>query len=309
MKRIGQILILIAAVILCMCSKEPPEPLAAFTMSKTSALIGESVQFTNQSKDATSYLWNFGDGSSSSEVSVSHTFQTAGNFTVSLTAKSDIGVNSTSKNITISHPQPVANFSMSKTSAYTGELISFTNLSQNATSYEWAFGDGTVSTLENPTHTYKDVNQFTVTLKAIGPGGNHSVTKTIEILKPANPLLGKWNLIGGTFNNSSISNLSGYREFGNQPVSGGNWTGNSTCNMAQGNDRGTVYGAYEISGNTLKYGYNMTAINWTNNTTNFSRFGVVGLGLQNVTYNISGNSLTITGINTYGTTVLNYQKQ
>lgn len=123
-----------------------------------------------------------------------------------------------------------------------------------------------------------------------------------------NPLLGKWTLKSGTFDGVPISDLSGYREFGSQAVSGGNWTGDSKCSMAQSTDHGTVWGAYEISGNSLIYGYSMTMISWTHNTTNFSKFGVVGLGLQTVTFSISNNTLTITGANRYGTTVLIYEK-
>lgn len=121
------------------------------------------------------------------------------------------------------------------------------------------------------------------------------------------PLIGTWNLTGGTFNGTEISDLSGYRLFGTDDIE--DWDGNSICHMEQGSDYGTVYGAFRVSGNTIIYGYSMTIINWTNNTSNFSKFGVVGLGIQNVSYSISGNILTVTGINTYGTTILTYVKE
>ena len=217
--------------------------------------------------------------------------------------------NKNEDNGVFSSPSPIASFNMDKTTAETGEVIAFTNTSQNATSYEWDFGDGNSSMEADPTHSYSNTGTFTITLNANGEGRSNSSTKSITITAQANPLLGKWNLISGIFNDSNIENLSGYREFGNEDISGGNWTGDSKCSMTHGNDNGYVRGAYEISGDVLIYGYSFTSISWTGNTTNFSKFGVVGLGLQNVDFLISGSTLTITGQNDYGTTVLIYEKE
>ena len=65
------------------CQKEPT---ASFTVSSTSIEVGESVSFTNTSADAANYEWDFGDGITSSSVSPTHTYNTAGTYTVSLTA-------------------------------------------------------------------------------------------------------------------------------------------------------------------------------------------------------------------------------
>ena len=75
------------------CQKEPT---ASFTVSSTSVNVGETVTFTNTSINANSCLWDFGDGGSSIIESPSHTYDTVGTFTVTLTAfskninKSDI---------------------------------------------------------------------------------------------------------------------------------------------------------------------------------------------------------------------------
>ncbi|MFC2119140.1 PKD domain-containing protein [Bacteroidota bacterium] len=85
---------------------------------------------------------------------------------------------------------PIASFTMDKTSAGTGETISFTNTSENATSYVWDFGDGNTSTDENPIYSYSVGGDFTITLTATGSGGTNSTTKTITIsLIPEN---GEW---------------------------------------------------------------------------------------------------------------------
>lgn len=56
--------------------------------------------------------------------------------------------------------------------------VQFTNLSQSAISYEWQFGDGSTSTLENPSHTYQLATSYTITLIATGCFGT---TDTIEL--------------------------------------------------------------------------------------------------------------------------------
>lgn len=65
-----------------------PPPVADFTASPTSGVAPLTVQFTNLSKgEITSYLWDFGDGSTSSEREPRHTYQNAGSYTVSLTVR------------------------------------------------------------------------------------------------------------------------------------------------------------------------------------------------------------------------------
>ncbi len=60
-------------------------PVAAFTADKTTITVGESVMFTDQSSnEPTSWLWNFGDGGTSSQQMPSHTYFATGNYTVSL---------------------------------------------------------------------------------------------------------------------------------------------------------------------------------------------------------------------------------
>jgi len=79
-------------------------------------------------------------------------------------------------------PAPVAKFS-SGTSADNYLTINFTNSSENAKSYAWDFGDGATSTDENPSHTYEAVGDYTVSLKAVGDGGENTVTnpRTVKV--------------------------------------------------------------------------------------------------------------------------------
>jgi PKD repeat protein len=202
----------------------------------------------------------------------------------------------------------VADFSFPNEDYFAPCEITFTNKSEGAESYLWDFGNGETSAEKNPTSTFQTPGDYTVTLTVYADSEETTTSKNITILENPNPLLGKWNLVSGTFNGVNIPNLTGYRIFGDEDISGANWTGDSKCHMKHGNDRGTVYGAYEISGESLIYGHNMTIISWITNQTNFSKFGVVGLGLQDVDYLIDGENLIITGVNNHGTTVLTYEK-
>ncbi|MCO5238817.1 MAG: DUF5050 domain-containing protein [Chitinophagaceae bacterium] len=75
-------------------------------------------------------------------------------------------------------------FTVSQTGFDVDEGIQFTNASENADSYSWDFGDGTKSTEKDPVKTYTASGIFTVTLKAVGPGGTGTFSRDITIIDP-----------------------------------------------------------------------------------------------------------------------------
>jgi PKD repeat protein len=97
-------LLLLAVAFISSCGDDDdgdPKPTAAFTPSKTTATAGEDITFTNESTNATSYTWSFGDGTTSTEESPVKSYAVAGNYTVTLLAKGAGGTNSTTADITI----------------------------------------------------------------------------------------------------------------------------------------------------------------------------------------------------------------
>ena len=80
--------------------------------------------------------------------------------------------------------KPSAKFSISGYEVPTPCTISFINTSTNSTSYFWDFGDGSTSTLFNPTHTYNLNGSYTLRLKVTGPSGVDSVCKLVAIEAP-----------------------------------------------------------------------------------------------------------------------------
>jgi PKD repeat protein len=75
--------------------------------------------------------------------------------------------------------QPVTNFVSNVTTGYAPLTVKFTDTSTGTPfSWTWNFGDGTSSTVKNPTHTYSKAGKYTVKLTATNEGGNSTATKT-----------------------------------------------------------------------------------------------------------------------------------
>ena len=111
---------------------------------------------------AVAYQWNFGDGSpTSTGANPTHTFTNATTatttFTVQLIATNAFSCVDTAKQSIRVFPKPTSSFTQSKDSGCANLLVSFTNHSLNATSYNWTFGDGGNSSLTSPSHTYSPI--------------------------------------------------------------------------------------------------------------------------------------------------------
>ena len=83
---------------------------------------------------------------------------------------------------------PVANFTANTTSGNAPETVQFTDTSSNSpTTWNWNFGDGGSSTLQNPTYTYTTPGTYNVTLTSGNSAGNNTITQTnyITVNTPA----------------------------------------------------------------------------------------------------------------------------
>ncbi|MCK9331128.1 MAG: DUF3344 domain-containing protein, partial [Candidatus Cloacimonetes bacterium] len=166
-------------------------PVAAFSANTTSGDAPLTVRFTDESTNApTAWVWDFGDGKTSTEQNPSHTYEARGTYTVTLTAANYGGSDTVTKTdyitATTDKPVPVPDFT---TVASTGRVpfsVKFTDTTTgDASSWAWDFGDGGTSTEQNPVHTYVTVGSYTVTLAATGPGGTNSTTVTDAITATA----------------------------------------------------------------------------------------------------------------------------
>jgi len=148
------------------------QPWADFSYSPANPVSYETIEFLDGSYDAdgqiVSYLWDFGDGYSSTEKNPSFTFQEPGYHEVRLTVTDDDGLTDTIvKDIFVGSSPPVVNFTFTPSSPSVGETVHFTDLSEDdvgVVAWEWFFGEGGVSTERNPSYTFKKPGRYSVTL-------------------------------------------------------------------------------------------------------------------------------------------------
>ena len=141
--------------------------------------------FTNQSQDATGYLWKFGDGQTSNLQNPKHNYSisTTTTYNVTLVAQVLNGcADSISKALTINE-NPSSDFSYT----YNGSKVDL-KIAKSGNSYQWKFGttDSAKTTATNYTHTIKSSDQHTVCLTATDLSGCSSQTCkniTVGILK------------------------------------------------------------------------------------------------------------------------------
>jgi PKD repeat protein len=193
----------------------PPAPKAIF-QPDTMGCPPLDVTFRNQSQYADTYIWDFDDGTFSTEVAPKHRFTISKEHHVTLTAYGLSGVDSTVQTIIV-HPRPQAEFDAYPREARNlKQLIKFMNTSINASTYHWDFGDGFTSQKINPSHTYKEAGLFTVSLYV---WSEHQCPDTMVKEKMIHVLEGEGNTV---FPNAFRWNESG--------PSGGNWGENEIDN-------------------------------------------------------------------------------
>jgi large repetitive protein len=150
-------------------------PTVNFTMPTDTICQFEELQFVATSTLASSLQWNFGDGNILTGNPVSYTYTQSGNFPVELIAFGAGGCSDTANsNVSIViMPTPTADFSYEnvQNSNLLSGLVEFTNLSSEATTYSWDFGNGNNSTETNPVEQYEQSGMFTIELIATSDYG------------------------------------------------------------------------------------------------------------------------------------------
>lgn len=166
-------------------------PASSFSASTTSGASPLAVSFaSNSSGVITAYSWTFGDGTSSTSATPSHSYATPGTYSVSLTVTGPGGTSTVAKPsyITVSAPTtapPVANFTLSTTSGTAPVTVTFTSTSTGTIgAFAWTFGDGTNSTAQNPSHSYASAGTYPVQLTVNGPGGSSTKSSQITVSAP-----------------------------------------------------------------------------------------------------------------------------
>ncbi|HDQ05442.1 MAG TPA: PKD domain-containing protein, partial [Candidatus Bathyarchaeota archaeon] len=150
-------------------------PVANFTESAHTVFTDEMITFNateSYDPDGTivSYTWDFGDGETATGASVSHSYASSGEYTVTLTVTDNDGAtDSVNATKTVKNRAPVASFTESAEVVDTEETISFdasdsSDPDGTIVDYSWDFGDGTKGSGVSVQHAYSQDGTYTVTL-------------------------------------------------------------------------------------------------------------------------------------------------
>src|SRR5690554_6395952 len=146
----------------------------------------------NNSDAATSYLWNFGDGNTSTATTPSNVYTSEGNYTITLRAINSCGYTESSYGPIIVEDVPNTAFSLNPSSNFCAPVsnIMITNSTTKAsagawgTKYEWDFGNGTTLNTNpeiTPPKDYTNHGNYTISLTARNGCGARTVTRDIRV--------------------------------------------------------------------------------------------------------------------------------
>ena len=191
-----------------------------------------STTYTNTL--AASWTWNFGDGTTGTGFVVNHTYNVPGTYSVKLNVVDDLGcTDSITKTALITvNALPSPKFSANHTVGCAPLTVQFTDLSTAVApavlnSWFWDFGDGTTSTLQNPSHVYSLPGVYSVLLRVADNKGCDSIKIKQSYITVSRPVASfysdtlKCNLEPVLFTNTSTGGGLVYQwDFGDgSPVS------------------------------------------------------------------------------------------
>ncbi len=244
---------------------EHPPTIAKFEYSTTNIEAPFDVSFTENSTNADSFSWDFGDPGSgrknaSTVLNPKHKYKQAGTYTVNLkVTNSTTGLSNTvSKELVFKEPElPAANFIFTLSSEIAPSIVIFKNTSLNSDSYTWDFGDmgsgsNNTSAQANPSHTFTEAGKYEVKMTARNTqtGKSTYFSQIVEIAAPPKPPIARFDIE----NNNIIapatiifSNTSNYADrytwdFGDPGSGNGN-----ASNITNPTHTYTKAGRYEIT--------------------------------------------------------------
>ncbi len=211
----------------------PQTVTSAFVADTFSGCVPLTVNFTNNSVNGTSFLWNFGDGNTSTTANPSNIFTHSGTYTVKLVSYNTSVCGLVADSVThiayiTVYPYAHASFTEDSINGCAPMHVHFTNTSDTATNYLWNFGDGNTSTATNPSNIYHNHGTYTVTLIAFGAGGCNDTATFSSIIVDTLPIISSafvadtfsgCNPFTVNFTNNSINGLTYVWRFGDGDTS------------------------------------------------------------------------------------------
>ncbi len=166
-------------------------PVADFTFACTDLTCDFDGAASSDPEDTTvtTYIWNFGDGTTTNGAAPSHTYAADGSYSVTLTVTdSDGASDSVSQviNVTAGNQSPTASFTFQCTElACSFDGTGSSDMDGTIVSHAWDFGDNTTATGAIANHTYTAGSTYTVTLTVTDDAGATGVTsQTLSVTEP-----------------------------------------------------------------------------------------------------------------------------
>ncbi len=219
-------------------------PKADFFVENDSCTAACTMSFFSTSENATTFQWNFGDSTFSTEMDPKHTYQQAGTYRVTLTVFNSEGSDSKPLFVRVlTATPPQAKFTIENNGCTAACTVKFKNQSQGATDYAWSFGDNSFSTEANPQHLYTSPGTYKVRLHATNAYGTDIDSAQVTI--------------AGTIPNASFSFSNNYCNapctvyFQNLSANGTSYHWNfgdgATSNQAAPSHQYTQAGIYNVT--------------------------------------------------------------
>jgi PKD repeat protein len=163
-----------------------PAPIATFTAN----INYNTVSFTNGTSNGINYVWNFGNGQTSTATSPTYTYPAQGDFKVKLLAINVCDTNSYTYNLKL-NTLPKASFSATTNDYCAPANVRFTNTSSNnSVSYKWLFSGGSpaVSTAADPSVIYPNSGIYDVVFIATNSNGSDTIRRSSYIRVNGSPI-------------------------------------------------------------------------------------------------------------------------
>jgi hypothetical protein len=177
-----------------------------------------AVNFAATSKNASSYVWDFGNKTFAYTANAEGQYLAYGTYKVSLTSINKAGITTKTELIVVTGPPiPKPQFIISFEGVSSSLQIKIQNTSTDAARYEWDFGDGQTSTSSNPvSHTYATPGSFRISLTAYNANDSKSNTARTSVvilddrLLHGNTVNGKaWVFGTGTYLSPAFAGVQG----------------------------------------------------------------------------------------------------
>jgi gliding motility-associated-like protein len=205
-----------------------PKVQAVFQPAQDTVCVGQSVAFANNSLNAATYLWDFGDGEFSQDARPQHTYLQPGKYAVKLTVAppfapqcSDDRKGMADTIVVLPRPEAVfSSFPLPNDTLFLPEQanVRFINQSKGKIFF-WDFGDGVgTSTQKDPSYRYRAPGKYTVTLTVTDETGCISTEKLGEFVVAEPSIIGGYIDNVFTPNNDGINDYFGIRYNGREAV-------------------------------------------------------------------------------------------